>query len=104
MNKRFAQGLVQADVSGSGPSVWLLHSLLADAGSFRPLARALAGTHRVVLPDLPGFGGSAPAEGLAGTAARIADGLAEDMAETGAPAAVVGMPPWPAIVKQLGLE
>ena len=90
MNKRFAQGLVQADVSGSGPSVWLLHSLLADAGSFRPLARALAGTHRVVLPDLPGFGGSAPAEGLAGAAARIADGLAEDMAETGAPAAVVG--------------
>lgn len=90
MNKRFAQGLVQAEVSGHGPSVWLLHSLLADAGSCRPLARALAGTHRVVLPDLPGFGGSPPAEGLAAVAARVGDALADDMQETGTPAAVVG--------------
>ncbi len=95
MNKRFAQGLVQAEVSGAegtagAPTVWLLHSLLADAGSCRPLARALGATCRVVLPDLPGFGGSAPAEDIAGVAARIADAIAEDSGEAGAPPVVIG--------------
>ena len=94
MNTRFAQGLVQAEVSGaSAPgaaSVWLLHSLLADAGSCRPLARALAGTHRVVLPDLPGFGGSPPVDGLAAVAARIGEAMADDFEDTKAPAAVIG--------------
>ena len=78
MIQRFAEGLLQAEVFGAGPSVWVLHSLLADAGSCRPLALALAGQHRVVLPDLPGFGGSAPVDGIEAVAGRIAAGLAED--------------------------
>jgi 3-oxoadipate enol-lactonase len=78
MIKRFANGTLQAEISGAGPTVWLLHSLLADAGSCRPLAAALAPTHRVVLPDLPGFGGSAPVDGLEAVADRIAAALRED--------------------------
>lgn len=75
---RFVDGMVQAEVSGSGPTVWVLHSLLADAGSCRPLAAALSGTYRVVLPDLPGFGGSRAAGDLVGVAARIAAAMVED--------------------------
>ncbi len=89
MMDRFADGLVQAEVTGSGGSVWVLHSLLADAGSCRPLARALAGRHRVVLPDLPGFGGSRAAGGLAQVADRVGAALADDAAEH-RPAALIG--------------
>jgi 3-oxoadipate enol-lactonase len=89
MMERFAKGLVQAEVTGHGPSVWVLHSLLADAGSCRPLARALAGRFRVVLPELPGFGGSAPAGDIEAVAARVADGIAEDVAAFG-PVAIIG--------------
>ena len=86
MNQRFASGAVQAAVTGSGPDVWLFHSLLADAGSCAPLAAALSGQHRVVLPDLPGFGGSAPA----GPALEaVADRMAEALQDSG-PAAVIG--------------
>lgn len=90
MIQRFARGLVQAEVSGAGPTIWLLHSLLADAGSCAPLAQALAGRYRVVLVDLPGFGGSAPAGDLAGVAARVAEAMAEDTATEGGPAALLG--------------
>ncbi len=81
---------LQARVMGAGPTVWLLHSLLADAGSCLPLAVALAGTHRVVLPELPGFGGSAPAADLPDAAALVAAAMAEDMAATGQPAILLG--------------
>ncbi len=85
MNQRFASGAVHAAVSGTGPDVWLFHSLLADAGSCAPLAAALAATHRVFLPDLPGFGGSeAAAHGLPAVADRMADAMRES-----GPAAVV---------------
>ena len=94
MMKRFGKGLIQAEVTGAGPgnstSVWLLHSLLADAGSCRPRARALGAGYRVVLPELPGFGGSQPAGTLAAVALRMADAIAEDVADTGAPVAVIG--------------
>lgn len=81
---RFAGGTVSAEVFGAGATVWVLHSLLADAGSCRPLAQALAGRHRVVLPDLPGFGGSIPVEGLVAVAGRMADAVADDMGRSGA--------------------
>lgn len=87
MIQHFAGGAVRARVTGAGPTVWLLHSLLADAGSFAPLASALSGRHRVIVPDLPGFGGSAPAApGLE----AVADRVAEAVREAGAPVAVVG--------------
>jgi pimeloyl-ACP methyl ester carboxylesterase len=46
---------------GSGPPVALIHGL---GGTFRywlESARHLARDHRVLIPDVPGFGGSAPA-------------------------------------------
>jgi len=87
MIQQFANGAIQASLTGTGPTVWLFHSLLADAGSCAPLAAALSGSYRVIVPDLPGFGGSASvAPGLE----PVADRLAEAMREAGAPAAIIG--------------
>lgn len=67
---------VGARVLGAGRPIVLLHSLLADRGSFEPLALLLAATHRVILLDLPGFGGSHPvAGGLEAVADRVAEAV-----------------------------
>ncbi|MGI4954227.1 MAG: alpha/beta fold hydrolase [Janthinobacterium lividum] len=87
MIHHYAGGTVAAAVTGEGPPVWVFHSLLADAGSCTPLAAALSGSYRVTVPDLPGFGGSAPVE--AGLEA-VADRLAAAVGETGGPVAVIG--------------
>lgn len=55
-------------VAGEGPPILLLHSLLADAGSLEPLAERLRPSMRVIIPNLPGFGGS-PAVAAGGLAA-----------------------------------
>ena len=85
-------GTVSAKVQGAGPALWLFHSLLADAGSCAPLASALAATHRVILPDLPGFGGTPAAQrnGEAPGLEAVADRMAEAVAAAGAPAVVLG--------------
>ena len=44
--------------AGSGPPVILLHGLGASNSSMLPLLWNLARDHRVLAPDLPGFGGS----------------------------------------------
>ena len=73
MIRHFADGLVQAEVTGDGKPVWLFHSLLADSGSCQPLAARLSPRFQVILPELPGFGGSAAAgPGLAAAADRMA--------------------------------
>lgn len=46
-----------------GPAVVLLHGMGHQAGSWAPVVRPLCETHRVLVPDLPGHGGSAPREG-----------------------------------------
>jgi len=67
---------VTARALGAGRPIVLLHSLLADRSSFEPLAALLAATHRVILLDLPGFGGSHPvAGGLEAVADRVAQAL-----------------------------
>jgi pimeloyl-ACP methyl ester carboxylesterase len=43
-----------------GPPIVLVHGLGGTIANWRPLAEGLAGEHRVVVPDLPGHGGSAP--------------------------------------------
>jgi 3-oxoadipate enol-lactonase len=45
---------------GSGPDLLLVHSLLAERSSFDPILPALSARCRVTVPDLPGYGGSAP--------------------------------------------
>ena len=74
MDRLFAQGTVNAAQSGEGPALLLFHSLLSDRASFDRIAPELSKTHRVIVPELPGFGGSKVVEGgLAGVADRMAE-------------------------------
>lgn len=43
---------------GKGPVVVLLHGWGVKAGNLEPLIKDLSKDHRVIAPDLPGFGGS----------------------------------------------
>ncbi len=47
-------------VSGEGRPVLLIHGVGADGGSWTPIAAALAGSFRVLWPDLRGHGRSGP--------------------------------------------
>ncbi|GAA4235738.1 pimeloyl-ACP methyl ester carboxylesterase [Streptosporangium album] len=73
------------DVMGDGPPTVLLHGWPGDRTDYRRVARLLAPTHRVVVPDLRGFGESGkhaadPREqyGAAGQA-RSVIGLIEEL-------------------------
>ncbi|MDP2621644.1 MAG: alpha/beta hydrolase [Hyphomicrobiales bacterium] len=57
---------------GRGRPLVLLHSLLSDRTSFKPLADRISG-RRLILVNMPGFGLSEPAEPVAGYAERIAE-------------------------------
>ena len=56
-------GVITATSEGEGHPLVLLHSLLADSGSFDRIRSRLARQFRVIIPDLPGFGGSTPVTG-----------------------------------------
>lgn len=64
---------------GSGKPLVLLHSLLADRSVFDRVTPMLARDRRVILPDLPGFGGSSSAgatiEAIADRIAALFDAL-----------------------------
>ena len=73
---------VSMQVAGSGPTLVLFHSLLADASSFALIAGQLAATHRVLLLDLPGFGDSDRVDGgLEAVADRVASALQQFAAD-----------------------
>lgn len=77
-------------VGGSGPPLVLVHGLGGAALNFTLLAPLLAERHRVLVPDLPGHGGTAPlpdVESLVDLGAHVAE-VAEH--EGMLPAAVVG--------------
>ncbi|HET8768659.1 MAG TPA: alpha/beta fold hydrolase [Pedococcus sp.] len=75
------------DVDGDGPAVLLLHSGVCDRRMWEPLLPALTRAHRVVRPDLRGFGDSP----LPGEVYADADDLAALLDSLGvAEAAVVG--------------
>ena len=44
--------------AGSGPSLLLVHGLLMNGDMFEPVLESLANDHRVLMPDLRGFGRS----------------------------------------------
>ncbi len=48
--------LMSHDVLGSGPPLLLLHAGVCDRRMWRPQVQELMGAHRVISPDLPGFG------------------------------------------------
>src|SRR3978361_1106098 len=89
MDRLLAQGTVNAAQSGKGPPLFLFHSLLSDRASFDAIAPELAKSFRVIVPELPGFGGSqAVTGGLAAIAHRMAE--AGEGAAGGGEAIVLG--------------
>jgi 3-oxoadipate enol-lactonase len=78
MDRVFADGTVNAAQSGEGPPLILLHSLLSDRASFDAIVPALSHAFRVIVPELPGFGGSAV---VSGGLAQIADRMAAAVRE-----------------------
>lgn len=67
------EGTLDVIEAGSGKPLLLLHSLLADRSIFERVVPLLARDRRVIVPDLPGFGGSSSA---GATIEGIADRLA----------------------------
>ena len=59
---RRGEKVPQAD-EGSLPTIVMIHGANDHAGTWFAVAPVLARTHRVILPDLPGHGESAPNEG-----------------------------------------
>jgi 3-oxoadipate enol-lactonase len=89
MDRLFADGTVNAAVSGKGPPLFLLHSLLSDRASFDAIVPDLSRAFRVIVPELPGFGGShAVTGGLAAVADRMAEMVRD--AAAGEDAVVLG--------------
>ena len=78
MDRLFADGTVNAEEFGQGRALFLFHSLLSDRASFDAVVPALSESFRVIVPELPGFGGSqAVSGGLVGVADRMAHALQE---------------------------
>jgi 3-oxoadipate enol-lactonase len=48
---------------GTGPAVMLLHGSPSSAADFAPVVAALRAHHRVLVPELPGYGASAALDG-----------------------------------------
>jgi 3-oxoadipate enol-lactonase len=89
MDRRFAHGTINAAQTGDGPPLILFHSLLSDRASFDRIVPKLSEVFRVIVPELPGFGQSAPVPGgLAAVAARMADAVKD--AADGQDAIVLG--------------
>lgn len=86
MDRLFANGTVNAAVSGSGPALFLFHSLLSDRASFAAIEPELMRSRRVIAPELPGFGGS---KAVDGGLAAVADRMAEVVGEVGDREAIV---------------
>jgi 3-oxoadipate enol-lactonase len=76
MDRLFAGGTVNAAQAGEGPTLFLLHSLLSDRASFDAIVPKLSRSFRVIVPELPGFGGShAVGGGFGDVADRIAEAV-----------------------------
>jgi 3-oxoadipate enol-lactonase len=74
VDRLFANGTVNAAQSGEGPAILLFHSLLSDRASFDAIAPKLSQSFGVIVPELPGFGGS---QAVGGGLAAVADRMAE---------------------------
>jgi pimeloyl-ACP methyl ester carboxylesterase len=88
---RTADGLY-FEVSGSGTAVVLIHGYPLDHTAMSDIAELIAGSHRIVNPDLRGFGRSAPALDGDLSMERHADDIAAIMDAEGIDsAAIVGL-------------
>jgi 3-oxoadipate enol-lactonase len=87
---RYRTARIRYLAAGAGPAVVLVHGFGGAAANWRLIAPALATEHRVLVPELPGHGGSSPLP-----AAPTLDPYAEAVlavleAEEALPAAWVG--------------
>ena len=80
MDRLLAHGTVNAAQRGEGPPLFLLHSLLSDRASFDAVAPQLSRFFRVIVPELPGFGGS---QAVGGSLTEVADRMAEAVRDGG---------------------
>ncbi|HEX5827857.1 MAG TPA: 2-succinyl-6-hydroxy-2,4-cyclohexadiene-1-carboxylate synthase [Candidatus Limnocylindrales bacterium] len=74
---------------GEGPPLVLLHGFTGSGAAWAEHEEALAAGHRLVIPDLPGHGGTAAATPRDASVERAADDLAAILAERVATPAVV---------------
>src|SRR5437660_12168060 len=86
MDRLLAHGTVNAAQRGEGPPLFLLHSLLSDRASFDAVAPQLSRFFRVIVPELPGFGGS---QAVGGSLTEVADRMAEAVRDGGGEDAIV---------------
>jgi 3-oxoadipate enol-lactonase len=85
MDRLFANGAVNAAECGERSPLFLFHSLLSDRASFDAIVPKLSHAFRVIVPELPGFGGSAAVSGgLAGVADRMAEAVKDAAGDEGA--------------------
>jgi pimeloyl-ACP methyl ester carboxylesterase len=77
-------------VGGQGPPLVLVHGLGGSATNWVELAPLLAGRYRLLVPDLPGHGGSEPLAGVSGLQPYADRILAVMEREEAVPAPVVG--------------
>jgi pimeloyl-ACP methyl ester carboxylesterase len=77
-------------VGGDGPPLVLVHGLGGAAWNFTDLAPLLAARHRVLIPDMPGHGGTEPLPALESLSALAGHVAAVAEHERMSPAALVG--------------
>jgi pimeloyl-ACP methyl ester carboxylesterase len=66
---------IAVDVAGQGEPILFVHAFPLDRRIWQSQVAAFAGTHRVIVPDLPGFGESGPPP-----AAAIIEDYADELA------------------------
>jgi pimeloyl-ACP methyl ester carboxylesterase len=83
-------GRIRYFVAGAGPPLVLVHGLGGSAANWCELVPLLAPTRRLIVPDLPGHGGSAPLPAVAGLGAFADRVVAVAEQEEALPTPVVG--------------
>jgi pimeloyl-ACP methyl ester carboxylesterase len=89
MNSAIRPDPISIREEGRGVPVLLLHGSLSDSRQWRSLTGYLGGRHRVMAPDLPGYGRTRAAPHGASSLAALAERL-RSMLVNGGPAHVVG--------------
>jgi pimeloyl-ACP methyl ester carboxylesterase len=83
-------GRIRYFVAGAGPPLVLVHGLGGSGTNWAELAPLLARERRLIVPDLPGHGGSEPLPAVAGLGAFADRVVAVAERENALPAPVVG--------------
>lgn len=75
MKKQFNSGECAYTLSGKGPAVMLIHGLCESGAVWKEHAQYLSASYRVLVPDIPGYGESAPFKDAAFSLENIAKTL-----------------------------